>query len=463
MTTVYDSVDWKDLEIHLVRPTLLQTLYRNPLPTVLLATIITLIITRITSTLQNKSNRTGQDGANVVPAVPYWIPLLGHIPNMTWDADGFAKALRSIYDGGAFALNLGGSKHNVVYTPGLVAALLNQKRDNADAEEVGLRLMQRIFGFPSSEVKQYHAALPDLLDCYREISVAPGLSNMVNQTVRKTRENINNLVTFLDSPVDQMPWEKVAKVEVQGGEEVVEASLLELIRDFCAHTANESIMGSDFLHNTPEFLSDLWTLDRGFLLLATGLPRWAPIPALTRAHISRKKNLERLDIYHENLEKWSKGEDVEPKWSSLDDIGSLVKARLPVYQKHGFSIRARAATEHALMWAANANSNALVFWMINRIYSDRPLLAMLREEVAPYLPMELEKTGLPISEPPRITFIDIEALCSKCSLLKSVYVECLRLDTAPWSFKVVKETFVLQSREKNSEKWLLKQGEYVHA
>jgi hypothetical protein len=392
---------------------------------------------------------------------------------MAYDADGFVKGLRAIYQAGAFALNFGGSKHNIVYTPGLAAVVLNAKKEFLDQEEISRRLMDVVFGFPPAEFDKYDAALPELVACYKEILSNPGLSNTVQQLVQKTQENASNLVTFLDSPVDQMPWEKTANTSVlpegPGGEPVAEVSLLHLIRDFCGFTANPSIIGSDFLSNYPEYFDDLWALDGGFLLLATGLPRWAPIPSLTRAHISKKRNLERLDTFHEALEKHWNGAPVESKWSSLDDISGLIKARMHVYHKHDFSIRARAAVEHALLWAANANANVLVFWMLNHIYADGALLARLREELDPYVTVAHDDDSeLPIKSPPRISALDVDAICANCVLLKSVYVESFRLDAAPWSFKSVKSDFVLQARDPKgaavpSEAWLLRKGEFVHA
>ncbi|KXT10768.1 hypothetical protein AC579_2324 [Pseudocercospora musae] len=439
----------------------------NPTIALTLLLAITISITRLTSLTNSNSKTVNQDGLRTPPSVPYWLPILGHIPNMAIDADGFVKKLRSIYSNGIFVVNFGGSRHNIMYTPGLATALLNQKTSNADSEDVGSSLMVKVFGFPVKEMDKYHKGLADVTACYKHILVEPGLKHMVDCTAQLTKENINNLVTYMESPVDQMPWEKVANVDVieRNGQKMVEANLLELIRDFCAFTANPSIMGTDFLNNFPDFFDGIWTLDRGFLLLATGLPRWFPIPALTRAHIARKKNVEKCMIYHEQVEKWSKGEPTDTKWTSLDNIGSLEKARIQVYQKHNWSMRARAATEHALMWAANANSNTLVFWMINRIYADPFLLKKLRQEISPYITIvKDDSTSLPITSPPRISNIEVDGLVNNCPLLKSTYIECLRVDTASWSLKVVKQDFVLQSRDKEeSQAWLLRKGDYAHA
>ncbi|PIA91978.1 Cholesterol 7-alpha-monooxygenase [Cercospora beticola] len=463
------SSDWQPPELHVSPPTWYQLPLQNMTATILLATVVVIIVTRIASSSNTKSRH--QNGALTVPAHPYWLPLLGHIPQMGLDGESFLNGLRSIYRNGAFALNFGGSRHNIVYTPGHVTALINAKKENADAETVAKKLMINLFCFPKNEFDKYDAAYKELVECYREILTNPGLEHMMNNTARRAQDNINNLVSYLESPVDQMPWEKKANtvllVDEADGKSappsVVEASLFPLLRDFVAWTAVPSIVGTDFLANYPEFIQDVWTFDMGFLMMAASLPRWLPIPALTRAHIARKACVEKLDTFHENLEKYFEGQPLESKWSSLDDISTLIRARTEVYRKHNFSIRARTAIDWALMWAANANSNSFVFWMINRIYDDRVLLAQLREEIAPYVTITQERTGLPIEPSPQITKIDVDRLCDSCPLLKSVYVETLRLDTAPWSFKAVNQDFILQSREKGAEPLLLRKGEYVHA
>lgn len=105
----------------------------------------------------------------------------------------------------------------------------------------------------------------------------------------------------------------------------------------------------------------------------------------------------------------------------------------------------------------------LVFWMLNRIYSDKALLEMVRKEMAPYVQAIQPKSDLPIPESPQLETFDVEGLSANCPLLKSCYVECLRVDTASWSFKQVKQDFVLQSREKGAQGWLMRKGEYAHA
>ncbi|KAK3117311.1 hypothetical protein LTR53_001428 [Teratosphaeriaceae sp. CCFEE 6253] len=437
-------------------------------PTILLALalIALLLITRLVSSQHAVPKGANNGIARRPPAVPYWLPLLGHIPNMAYNADAFLRGLRSRFTTGIVSLNFGGGTHNIVYSPSLATALLNQKQDTANSEEVSRRLLNAIFGFPKSEYEKYDAAFPGLMACYKHLLSEPSLGDLVAQTVRRIQGSISDLVTGNGSLVDQTLWERTSNVRVAStgtrGGSTVEASLLPLIRDYAAHTANPALIGSDFFNNYPDFLDDLWVMDRGFILLATGLPRWVPNPILLRAHIARKNLLDKLDAFHTAMEKRANGEDPGSEWSSLDDVGSLVKARMEVYRKHGFSIRARAAIELSLLWAGNANSDTLIFWMINRIYADRVLLQMIREEIEPYVSVTRPQSDLPIQEPPRLEKLDVDALCSKCPLLKSTYVESLRLNAAPWSFKVVKQDFVLHGREKGAEEWQLRKGDYVH-
>ncbi|TKA29010.1 hypothetical protein B0A50_03422 [Salinomyces thailandicus] len=441
--------------------------FDNPLAFALVGLTILLVVTRAASS-RNTIPETAPDhnGAKTVAAVPYWLPYLGHLPNMAWDAAGFTQRLRDQFTQGVFALSFGATTHHIIYHPELATSLLNQKQNVASSEEVSKRIMTAVFGFPAEEHDKYDAALPELTACYKHILSEPSLGKMVAQTAQRTKGDIKDLVTGNESPVDQMPWEKTSKVRGSRdstGETVIEASLLPLIRDFVAYTASPAIMGSDFLANNPTFFEDLWTLNDGFLLLATGLPRWLPIPTLTRAHIARKRLLDSLTVFHEALEKEASGETPGSKWSSLDDVGDLVKSRMPVYRKHGFSLRARAAVEHALMWAANANSDALIFWMINRIYADKALLAMLREEIQPFITGVQPESSLAFAEAPRLEKFDVQGLLTSCPLLKSCYLECLRLDTAPWSLRAINQDVVVQGRERDAQGWLLRKGGYAHA
>lgn len=438
-------------------------------PTLLLATFLlaTILITRLISSIP-KSAR-GTTFAVPVPSVPYHLPLLGHLPSMSWDATHFTRRLRARFHAqGAYSLNFGGTVHNILFHPSYATALLNTKDVNAEANNVFKAVMGRVFGYPIHDArmeKVYDEMLDGVNGLYRFFSEREALGEMVERTVLKTREGVRDFVTGSGSLVDQMLWERAAdaQVKVDGkGEQVVEADLMKLVRDFCALNANPSIIGSDFVNNFPGFFEELWTMDAGFLFLASGMPRWVPLPALTRAHIARRNALRMLEEFEVALDKWAAGEDPGHEWRDLDDVGPVVKGRVKIYREHGCSMRARASLELALMWAANANSNLLVFWMLERIFADKQLLAMIREEVAPFVRVVQPKQEFPVPEAPRLESVDMQGLTEQCPLLKSCYIESLRVDTASWSLKVVNQDFELRPRDKEVQALLLRKGEYVH-
>ena len=426
--------------------------------------VITIAITRL---LSSKQADQSPNGAKPVPSVPYTLPIIGHLPSMIYDAQSFTRRLRALYHpSGAYSLNFGGTVHNILFSPPLATALVNVKSENASELELFRGIMGKVFGFPlASEGHKYDEAIDGLNALYKNFMSEPGLGDMTTRTAQLVKENLASFVTGSKSLVDQMVWERNADVEIQTnakGEKVVEANFLDLVRDWSATCANPSIIGSDFGHNYPEYIRDLWTLDEGFLLLATGLPRWFPIPALTRAHIARKSVTDKLLAFETAMDKYVAGEDPGPDWRDLDDVGPVVRGRIDLYRQKDMSMQARAATELALLWAANANSNPLVFWMLERIYADKALLALLREEVAPYVRAVQPRQEFVVPDAPRLEKLDIDGLCANCPLLKSCYIECLRLDAAPWSLKVAKKDFVLSPRDKEVQGIVLRKGEYVH-
>lgn len=320
--------------------------------------------------------------------------------------------------------------------------------------------MYKAFGYPPGESEEYDAVVPDLTTTYKYLITEPHLGCIVDETCRRMKTNIANLVTFTTVSSGQMPWERSSNVRIvtrPDGGQAVEASLLPMIRDFGAWAATPSIFGPDLLQNFPDLLRDLWIHDNAFMLLGSGLPRWAPIGALRRAFAARDRLTAGFMEFHTAYERYLNGEQPGEKWSNFDKISTFMKERTAVYRKHNFSIAARAANELSIFWASNVNSHQLVFWMLSHIYKDPELLATLREEVSPYI--EVVRTG---AEPPELGKVDVEGICKKCPLLKSCFVECLRVDTGSWTFKVVKQDFVLNSREQDAQPYLLRKGDFVH-
>jgi len=435
----------------------------NKLLPIGIAFLCILVATRLISGARGGSKRT--PNGSTPPMPPYWLPFLGHIYGFLFNSESFLKWARRTYTDGVFSLNLGGTTHTIIFKPDLSGVFMNIKTEIGDFEHISKRLSITNFGFPASEAEKYDEVLPELLAAYKHITTNPGLSNLVDATIAALKSNINDLVSFSESIVDQPQWERMANTYVVSkpdGEQVVEASLMALTRNFIAITATPAFFGSDFVSNFPDYWKNLWNMDSAFGYLATGLPRWVPIPKLTRGHIALRNMLQAQSQLETALEQEASGEDPGADWSHLDDVGDLIKSRMSIYRNHGISIRARASFEAALSWAMNANANPAVFWMLNHIYSDLTLLDALRKEVAPYIHVARPKQEFAIPELPRLEHVDMEGLDTRCPLLKSAYIETLRHDVASWSPKLMRQDYTLSSKDKSVEKFLLKKGTYTH-
>lgn len=429
------------------------------------------ISTRI---LSGSHGRTADDshsrGAKIAPAVPYWIPYLGHLPQMALNSEGFLAGLRKLYPGGAFSLNFLGGVHTVIFKPGLIASLINHPAHIADGYATSKHLMKSNFGWPRNKASNetYDKMIDDLIVFYKHLNSEPSLSQMVDRTAQRLRHNIADFVTFNESEVDQTEWEKYADAETvrdKSGEQVVEADLYDLVRNFVAMTANVSLLGTDFVENYPQFWQHLWRFDDGFMALAADLPAWLPISKAIAARRARSEVMACLRAFETALESDRERRKPTPEWADIDNVSPIIQSRVDdVYRKHNLTIEQRAACEFGLAWAMNANSNPFVFWLLWRINSDAVLLTRIRDEIAPYIVVEEPAHGFgsAFKAALRIESIDVDGLVNKCPLLKAAYIETLRVDVSAWSFKVIREDALISDKDGNSEKFLLPKGTYAH-
>lgn len=429
------------------------------------------ITTRILSASNGRSeNNPGSREAKIAPAVPYWIPYIGHIPQMIFNSESFLAGLRQLYPGGAFSLNIFGGVHTVIFKPGLTASLINHPAHVADGHAASRHLVKSVFGYPRSKssMETYDKMLDDILAAYKPLSSEPALSQMVDRTVQRLRHNIADFVTFNEGEIDQADWEKcadAATIEDNKGQLVVEADLFDLVRNFVALTANVSLFGTNFVENFPRFWQSLWKVDEGFMALAADLPAFLPIGKAIKARRARSEAMASLRAFNVALEADREGRDPGPEWADIDNVSPLIQGRVDdVFRKHNLTIDQRAAIDFGLAWAMNANSNPLVFWMLWRINSDAVLLARIREEIAQYIVIEEPAHGFGpgFKAALRIVSVDVEGLVNKCPLLKAAYIETLRVDVSAWSFKVIREDAIISDKDESSDKFLLPKGTYAH-
>ncbi|KAF3769506.1 cytochrome P450 [Cryphonectria parasitica EP155] len=442
----------------------------QPVTALVITFIVICITTRlVTSRSDNSQAKSYIHDAQIPPAVPYWIPYLGHIPQMAFGFNSFLAGLRKLYPGGAFALNFFGGTHNVPYKPSLYKKLFSRPEHVVDGGRASKHLMQSVFGYPRSkaDLALYDKILKDLEQQYTHLLSGQSLKQMVKTMTDRLRHNVAEFVTFNMSEIDQVHWERVADaglVEDATGKEVVEADLFELVRNFVAFTANPCLVGTDFVENFPEFWLALWRLDKGFLSLALDFPAVLPLNKAIGARRARGFLLRSLDEFQASMDTVRNGEIPAPQWADLGNVSPLMQHRVDdVFRKYNLSTKQRSALDLALIWAINANANPVVFWVLWRVYSQPDgLLARIRKEIAPFVVLEKPAIGFgaAFESATRIESIDIEGILNKCPLLKASYIETLRLDFDGWNFKYIREDTVVGDKE--GEKFFLRAGTYAH-
>lgn len=430
-----------------------------------IVTFLVLILT--TKALTGSPITVDVGGKHKIPSSPsYWLPFLGHALSMA--KDGFLASMRSRFPDGIFSLKMAGKMHHFIYKPSLVAALFNLQRPAEEEQLLANRLLGSTFGVGKKDAAIYNKIFPEALALYKHLSSEPGLSEVTNMALSQVKQNINSLVTFNPNPMDQTEWEKMSDVDVveDNAKEgpITQVDLMELTRNFVATTVVPAIYGTDFVENFPEMWKWVWIYNESFVLLATGVPTWLPLPRLQRGKLARRRLLAYLYEFNEAMEKHIDGEEIDPKWQNLDNVSELVKGRIALFRQHGISLEGRAAFDLALLWATVANSNPLISWMLFEIYRDAVLLEQIREEIAPFVKAVQPKNefGSAIWVPPVLEDVDIGGLITKCPLLKASYIETLRVYSCGWAMKLMHSDTVLEGKGKGGESFLLKKGTYAH-
>ena len=263
-----------------------------------------------------------------------------------------ACAFRQQSAGRVFALYLFGSKYNILWTPASFNAIFKTPSDAISSVEARWSLLRNVFGAGTKCEKDYLR-----IHKFARAAVQNGLysptatpsSLMMQTTLRGIQEHAPSLVSFSDSVVDQNLWERTAYPATRGS--AVEISLSTLIRNFIGHVSLPSLVGSEFLEIYPTTLDDLWHLDGGFKWLALGVPRWLGIPALTRAHIGRRRLLDAVRSFHQALDCVEDDDPPNRPWRDPSDAGRILKERRWAYRSRGTPQEVIGPLDLSLLWA----------------------------------------------------------------------------------------------------------------
>ncbi|TGO63940.1 hypothetical protein BOTNAR_0094g00170 [Botryotinia narcissicola] len=433
-----------------------------PLPIVLsiaLAPVLLVVATRLLSERPSEKQK-GKDGKSVwMPA--YWVPGLGHVVAFLTNGEKLASELRDQSAHGIFALNLGGSTHNIISNPNLVKAVLQKRESDVAFKTVALDLSTKFFGLPKKAKKVYLDNWEEYTSIFTYLMKEPYLSSMLDKTIRNLEGLIPHMVSFMDSEIDQHPWEKWANAEYISNNEM-EVDLMALVRDILGHASVPSLFGREFLDNNPHILHDIYEMDRGMMYFIMGLPWFTAWPAVARAHYSRSQIQQSMTKFQEALDASVDGKQMDSSWGDLDDVSDFILKRHELFRKHGLNPNERG--DISVIWALIVNSTLIVYWHLLYILSTPGLADKIRAEISRYATVTPgEKIGS-ISEAPRI-HLSHEDLSKKCPLFKSTYLEASRLSSQPVSLRKLENDITLAdaSSGKDIDKttYTLHKNEYV--
>ncbi|KAK2628591.1 hypothetical protein QTJ16_001694 [Diplocarpon rosae] len=263
-------------------------------------------------------------------------------------------------------------------------------------------LTLKFFGIPAKAETDYKRALDELNACTKFLLDEPYMTKILKALVKNLEQNIPQMISFIETPIDLQPWEQYAEARFISSSET-EINLTSLVRDMMGHAAVPSIFGNALIEKNPSILHDVRNMDAGRNYLLRKLPPWVPWPAVARAHMARFKVWQSLDDHQRAIDVTAAEEAVEP---SGDDLGDI-------------------------LWSLAANSTLIPYWQLHHILAIPGLTDRVRTEIAPYASVTKPFSIGKISEAPRLV-LDYKGLSQKCPLLRSTYLETLRLVDEQW-------------------------------
>ncbi|KAK7190047.1 hypothetical protein DPSP01_006344 [Paraphaeosphaeria sporulosa] len=437
--------------------------------------------TRILSGKNWNSYQNG--GTRRVQQIPYWIPQVRHWGSVVFGGEGWLKKVRDSALAPVVAFNIGGAKHNVVLSP----ALLEQvQKDPTGLDKLDITewsVLRNAFNLPNDTEMGYHDLRPKLKDALDDnIFKAQTAEKLISASLSVLSDSLPDLVTFNTSIVDQLPWERVANLELTDGTIEAECDFFTLINEYFCSAIVAPITGAQFPESYELLASDLSTVTECYYALALGLPRLFPKPGLPGAMLAKKRLFQKFVQFFYDLD--------NPKKRVPDDDESMsgeeTDAETPTpltrmnefFSKNDIPLEARAAITIQLLHALVSEVVPLAFWTLLHLHTS--VAAQPKTHKADTLIDEIRKetqiwalaTQPPsihpaFPAPPAISFSGLPRLVSPTSFphLRSAINEARRLYKAPITTlktnKPITLTEVESIRPGVQEKWELDAGSYI--
>jgi hypothetical protein len=173
--------------------------------------------------------------------------------------------------------------------------------------------------------------MQELIKPFNYLMKEPYLSKMLDNTTRNLEKLIPQMVSFMDGPIDQHPWERYANAEWISSKEM-EVDLMSLVRDLMGHASVPSMFGHAFLENNPHVLHDIYDMDDGMMYFMAGLPWFTPWPSVVKAHFARRQAWDSVTKFQIALDAYVDGKHVDANWGDMDDISEFIMKRHEIFR-----------------------------------------------------------------------------------------------------------------------------------
>lgn len=356
-----------------------------------------------------------------------------------------------------------------------------------EAELIKWSTLHNAFGLPQNAKDQYFQLQPSISKTLEtELFKGKQLKNIVSASLETLSQSLPDLITFNSSIVDQLPWERVAGLELTDGTEEAECGLFALINEFFCNAILPPITGAQLPESYQLLASDLETLNQHFFALAMGFPRLFPKPGLPGAALARKRLLQNLTKFFNDLTNPPAKKNIRDDESMSGEEETDAETPTPLtalndlFSKHDLPTPARASITLDVLHRLVSQAVPLAFWTILHIYcASTPVSNKDKDadyEITPLIKIRgethtwaeaIQPPAIHPSfpSPPEISFTSIAPLFNPSSFtyLRSCIFEARRLygDSITTARVTKPITFGEITARGDQEKWELDIGSYI--
>ena len=366
-----------------------------------------------------------------------------------------------------FSLNIWGYIHDIVTSPSLISTLRTTTKSLATNDDLRWRVLRNVFRMPSKDIAAYLALRPRLNEAISNQMTPSNFGSLRSSIVSQMRANIPDLLTLNPSIVDQEPWERLSTPYLADDHESAEVNLLTLVQTFLIHHTTTLLVSPALISQEPEIAKLIADFHTAYVPLFTGMPRTVPNPSLPRAFIARRSLMGKVWPFIRALTVSYGDEDPGAEYRDLiedpESMKPIIAARQEAFSSgEGLKLSHDTITADfvSLLWDLNA-PNVLAFWLIAHLMFDEDMLSRVRAETKPFVDAVQPAAILGFSVPPNLK-IDAEGMLTKCPLLRSCWLETVRLYARGLDSRRVTESFTTEDKSATgTDKWWFEKNEYV--